>query len=509
MNAISVYLIISIVITTFFSAYIVSSGKGDYIKVIFLLSLAMDFYMFGYLQELAVMSINKKLFWNCFQYLGIPFISALWLTVGLMYTNHFYHHLKIKLALIYAIPVLSFILRFTNNLHHLYFKSFQLQTFHDYSLLIKGAGIGYTIQGLHSGLLVFISLIVYLAAFIKSKDFDSEKSLYMMGASIIACVGLFLKIGGLSIDIMVLCLPIAMILVVMAIFRNDFLEITMLAKELVFERSKEGIILLNDKLKILDFNETAISIFKDHEMALEKEFLDAVVQKDSALNEILKSSASITWKAENANNVKYYEIITTDILHKNGTIYGEIKTFRDITKIKLRTNRLKIQATIDELSGLLNRREFLNSCQSYLDLNGSNEEPHYLIMFDIDYFKQINDTYGHIAGDHVIESFGSLIRQNFRTNDLIGRLGGEEFAVFMEAENIDSAYLKAENFRQAVEEWKIPFEENILKIAISIGIAEAKNSDRINDLINKADKALYVSKNSGRNKTNIYEKTLN
>ena len=504
---ISIYLIISIMVTTFFSSFIQSRGKGDYVKVLFLLSLAIDFYMFGYLQELASVSMDRKLFWNTFQYLGIPFISALWLTAGLMYTGHFYRFMKIKLVLIYSIPALTFLLRFTNDLHHFYFTSFRLQNYQGYDLLVKSGGIGYDVQGFHSGLMIMISLAVYVGTFIKNKDFNGEKILYMIGASVIAFAGLA-TVGGSSIDYMVLCLPVAMLLVIMAVLRNDFWEIKMLAKELVFENSKEGILLLNNNLNVLDFNDTAKAILAAHQIVLAKKPLDAVIEKENPLNELLKTSVSSVWKAKGSEDLQYYEITTTNVFRKNGMIYGKIKTFRDITEVQLHTNYLKVQATVDELSGLLNRRAFMNSCQAGLNSGILSEDRYYLLMLDLDFFKRINDTYGHIAGDYVIEGFGRLLKQNFRETDLTGRLGGEEFAVFVKEENLSSAFAKAEQFRKSVEAWQLMLKNKTLRITVSIGIAEAHKSDNVYDLIHKADNALYVSKNTGRNRTSIYEESM-
>ena len=507
LHLICIYLIISIVITTFFSAFIQSRGKGDYVKVIFLLSLAVDCYMFGYVLELASVSMEQKLFWNCFQYLGIPFVSALWLTVSLMYTNHFYSHLKVKLILIFAIPFMTFILRFTNELHHLYFTQYLLEYYNQFSLLIKNGGIWYEIQGYHSGLMILISMFLYISAFIKNKDFSSEKTIYMIGASLIACIGLLVTKSGMSLDYTVLCLPIIMLLILMAIFRNDFLEVTMLARELVFENSDIGIIVFNNRLKVLDFNEAAGAIMKQQQILLEKKDLDTVIPKDHPLNEHLRTSIANTWKAKDAAGVKYYEITTTKVFRKSGIVYGMIKTFRDITEVQVRTNHLKVQATVDELSGLLNRSAFINSCQSSLNSSLMSEDRYFLFMLDLDFFKCVNDTYGHAAGDYVIESFGKLMKQKFEPTGFIGRLGGEEFAVYLKAEDLDSAFAKAEQFRKSVGSGQFIFKSRTLRFTVSIGITEAQKTASISELINQADKALYVSKNNGRNKTSIYERS--
>lgn len=510
-NYISIYLVISVIVITFLSAFIQARGKADYLKFIFLLSLAIDIYIMGYVLELHSDCMEQMLFWNYFQYLGIPFVSALWLTIALMYTNHFYRYLPAKLFFIYSVPVLALILRFTNDLHHLYFRYFKLQPFDSFTLLVKKKGIGYNIQSVHSGLLIFISLAVFIYSFIKSKDYNVEKVMYIISTSIFACLGLVLnvlKIAEVKIDYMVLCLPVTIIFITLAIMRNDFLETKMLARDLVFEKSDEGIILVNNKYNILDFNETAKTIMNNHNVSLRKEAIDSVLLRENQLNDIFRASSPVIWKDESAEGVKYYEITTTDILRKNGTVRGKIKTMRDITEVQLQTNHLKVQATTDELSGLLNRREFISSCQAYLNNSKAGSNRYYLLMLDIDFFKRVNDTYGHVAGDYVIKKIGELLRHKFSKPALAGRLGGEEFSIFIKEQNIYSARKEAEKLKKSVEALQIQYEEKVIKITISIGIAEVHKADSISNLLKKADKALYASKNSGRNKINIYGATV-
>ena len=102
LNVISIYLFISIIVATFFAAFIQSRGKATYVKIIMLVCLAIDIYMFGYAAELYAVSLAQKQFWNKFQYIGIPFVSALWLTVGLVYTKKLRPRPILKLSLAYT-----------------------------------------------------------------------------------------------------------------------------------------------------------------------------------------------------------------------------------------------------------------------------------------------------------------------------------------------------------------------------------------------------------------------
>ncbi|MGE4488167.1 MAG: diguanylate cyclase [Kiritimatiellales bacterium] len=506
-TTISIYLFISLIVTTFLSAFLRSREKVDYTGILFALGIAIDIYLFGYLLELSSTYMDQKLFWNLFQYLGIPFVSALWLTLALVYTRKLDPNRYLKLFLIFFVPALTFLYRFTNTYHHLYFTSFELHQFGELSLLMKGKGIWYYVQSFHSGSSIILSFLFFTLYFIKNKNSDSEKTIYLICTSLFSCTGLILNItgiGGLKIDYMVLFLPFAMVFIVMAIFRNDFLEVRILAREHVFEKNQEGIVLVNRNGHILDFNEAAISIFQSQHIELAKKSLDAVFHSDLA--EIMRAAETKTWTVESSHGIHYYEFSSTDIT-QNGIVLGRIKTIRDTTEIQLRTNYLKRQATIDELSGLLNRREFMNLCQSHLNMTPEDGSIFCLLMLDIDYFKNINDSFGHMAGDIVISTLGKLLHQNFRTTDLVGRLGGEEFAVFVKVMNLQQAYAKAEHLRKTVEKMELISEGKSIKTTVSIGIAAAGCAESISKLMSHADKALYVSKESGRNKTSIYQES--
>ncbi len=126
-------------------------------------------------------------------------------------------------------------------------------------------------------------------------------------------------------------------------------------------------------------------------------------------------------------------------------------------------------------------------------------------MMDIDYFKKVNDTYGHQIGDEVIKEFSKVLSQIFRDTDIVGRMGGEEFAAIMINAELDLGYQKAELFRKAIEARKMIFGEHTVRITVSIGIAELdKETQTLDSIVNHADDALYEAKRSGRNKTIAY-----
>ena len=162
-------------------------------------------------------------------------------------------------------------------------------------------------------------------------------------------------------------------------------------------------------------------------------------------------------------------------------------------------------AVVDALTGLHNRRYFDMHLSSLLDQAAQESKPLSLLVLDIDFFKKINDTYGHDAGDEILRALAGRIRRAVRSVDLVCRLGGEEFVIVMPETSIDVAGRVAERVRRAVEAEPFNVKEGqmAVPVTISIGIAD-RGSDANPDFIYKsADKALYESKATGRNKVTL------
>lgn len=130
-----------------------------------------------------------------------------------------------------------------------------------------------------------------------------------------------------------------------------------------------------------------------------------------------------------------------------------------------------------------------------------------LMLFDIDNFKKVNDTYGHSAGDAVLANVAQTVKNCVRKEDIVARWGGEEFIVFFKYTNINSALMVAEKIRASVENLTVVTPEHNIKVTISIGISRFKKTDsNPNDVIERADDSMYVSKNTGKNKVTLYTK---
>lgn len=155
----------------------------------------------------------------------------------------------------------------------------------------------------------------------------------------------------------------------------------------------------------------------------------------------------------------------------------------------------------DDLTGVFNRRYFDIHIKQMTKTAEENNKPLCLMMFDIDFFKMVNDTYGHQAGDHILQKFTKILKASFRVTDLVSRYGGEEFTVLLNDTNIDEAMQIAERVRSKMEqaEFILPDQKTPIRKTTSIGLTEYKPQDTIDMFIKRADQALYKAKESGRN----------
>ncbi len=186
------------------------------------------------------------------------------------------------------------------------------------------------------------------------------------------------------------------------------------------------------------------------------------------------------------------------------------------TQIATTINRANVyaeilkHATLDALTGFYNRRQLEERIKQEVSNAKRQKAPLCGIMTDIDFFKSVNDTYGHAVGDLVLKTIAKVIRCQLREYDIAGRYGGEEFSILLPFTKINEAQMVAERLRKTIEDKVIDIskinpdsEIKTIKVTLSLGVYEMKENDNECDLLIKADKALYQAKNTGRNKVVI------
>ena len=170
-------------------------------------------------------------------------------------------------------------------------------------------------------------------------------------------------------------------------------------------------------------------------------------------------------------------------------------------KLKIANENLEVLAATDSLTGLSNRRHFMEQGLAEFSRAMRTKLPFALLALDIDHFKRINDRYGHPLGDEVLKRFAAVASVQLRPTDHIGRVGGEEFVILLVDTNEEEAFLIAERIRRGVENIRIPVDGGEIGVTVSIGLSEfSPDSGQLETLLSRADESLYRAKQQGRNR---------
>lgn len=295
-----------------------------------------------------------------------------------------------------------------------------------------------------------------------------------------------------------------------------------------------GLIVLDREFKIQVWN----SFMENHSG------MNPVVVKDQALFEIfdelpkdwfiqkaesvflLKNRAFITWELRpylfkfknyrpitGTEEFMYQNVSISPLVSADGIVKHICVIVYDVTDIA--TNKKALESANKELEALsrtdrltrLNNRGYWEEClqneYSRLQRYDTNST---LVMFDIDHFKKVNDTYGHQAGDEVIRVVSNLLRNNLRKTDIAGRYGGEEFGVILGHTDAENAMIFCERLRKEIEATTVVHDNIKINFTISLGICEAsKDQESYKEWLEKTDQALYRSKENGRNQSTLYK----
>jgi len=204
---------------------------------------------------------------------------------------------------------------------------------------------------------------------------------------------------------------------------------------------------------------------------------------------------------------EWLHFTAANIVSPEGEVIGAIETLMNISARKkaefelMERERVYKELSItDSLTGLHNSRHFYSQLELALETSRRYHHPFTICFFDLDNFKILNDTYGHLMGDKVLETFGALVRSSLRTLDSGYRYGGEEFAILLPSTDIEGAMIVAERVRESLENYQfaMPNGEKI-KSTVSIGVTSYTSGDDVQALMQRADVALYKAKHQGKN----------
>ncbi|MBA2659750.1 MAG: EAL domain-containing protein [Nitrosospira sp.] len=193
------------------------------------------------------------------------------------------------------------------------------------------------------------------------------------------------------------------------------------------------------------------------------------------------------------------------IRNQEGDTIGAVLVFHDVSHAQKMATEMTYQASHDALTGLINRREFERRLEHALETGKQDAKQHTLPYLDLDQFKLVNDSCGHMAGDELLKQLTSVLQARLRTNDTLGRLGGDEFGVLLESCPTGPALRVADLLRQTVREFHFVWKDRVFQIGLSIGLVTfSDGGETLADILRMADAACYLAKDKGRNRVQIY-----
>jgi diguanylate cyclase (GGDEF)-like protein len=496
--------VVFLLLSLYAMRYRKSPGAAYFIATMLLIT----FNSLASIYELTTNSFAIKLWWRNVQ--QIPLFISPFLMLGLILELIGVDHATIKRRLrLLMIPAFIYIVLIcTDGYHHLLRADISLESF--------GSAERIRVQSTHLSLLfiVYIQVIglapilVLLQQFRKVSPFyRNQYGLVMAGLASPYAIFLLAGIAGFDVSVAVAALPLAALLFY-ALFRYKLLRVRPLAREKVFEVIKDAIIVMDPQDVIIDANPSGLRLLEKMAQTA------AEFRKTSVIGENITQlfAASPDWLAFYKTKEQgelhlelmsvHYNISLLPFFanrHKTGTLL----IFTDITERIQYEKELLHRATTDGLTQVYNRQYLIELAnRAIADLAPENDSLSLMIL-DIDYFKSINDIYGHKFGDLVLEQFARILRETVGESGFVGRIGGEEFSVVLPNMFLHEARQLAEQIRQKVESAALETDSihERIELTVSIGMTHTQHSNvKFKELYHRADEALYVSKNTGRNK---------
>lgn len=289
--------------------------------------------------------------------------------------------------------------------------------------------------------------------------------------------------------------------------------------DLIFNTADNGLCVIDKEFRIIKVNRSFAQLFKiDPNKIINKPCTDVLKMNDCGtercpLSIILsgktETESDVVLRNEHGESI-YLMRTATPYRDPSGEILGALLSFKDITPRKKLEDKLRELATTDALTGILNRREFLDRTNNEFEKAKRYKHQLSMITLDIDDFKKINDTYGHDVGDMVLKALADIGKSTIRKIDIFGRLGGEEFGITLPETGPDGAYHIAERLRKNVQEYTLSLNNGReIRFTISIGIGFLnKDIKSIQELYKQSDMALYRAKLLGKNRVETYTNSI-
>lgn len=475
-------------------------------RVFVLVMTSLSIWTFCYIMELSSVSLQDKIMWVQIKYLGSTPGPILWFVFSLYMTNN-QHLLKGPLKTIMVAAVLvTWAVVFTHGLQNWMWTDIQLKP--GFPETQSGHGFYFWIYAAILYLSIMGSVVVYANFYRTTSRFFKQQALWLLLGGFIPLAGRMTEdVFGMDlipkVDEVIFFFLFSGIFFALALFRYGALKLVPIAHHLVVKNINAAIVVLDLMGRIVDLNPYAQRILGSEEHAGSIGKTPQEVLGDSlklaTFDQVPQELSLVRGDQESCFSVQY-----SPIREQRGQVAGHVLVLFDITERKQAEMQLAHIARTDALTQVTNRRYFYELAEPEFQRVKSSEGQLGVVMLDVDYFKKINDTYGHQIGDEVLKHVAKVCKGSLRQTDLFARYGGEEFICLVSGATPEDTQSIAEKLRQALAETPLELPEQKISITASLGVAVLHNAAKsLDELIGKADEALYTSKKEGRNRVTL------
>lgn len=466
--------------------------------------LAVAIFVIGYGFELRAASFEEMKFFLKMEYFGAPFMTAFWFLFS--YKFYFNKNASYRMTVaILVVPVLTLFFSVTNEYHHLLYHSVSYSVFDTFVQAKLERGPWYYFYSIYSYVIILYGSALFYKIWRKAEGKLKTQAFLMFTGTLWPVVINMLYLFGISpqgLDLTPFGLVVLMICYGLAIFKYGVLELQEIIKTTAFSHITDGILVIDAQQRLVDFNESGTMMFN---WLMIKNIGIPIGQFECGTEILNHTEESFIMNLACDGINKDIEFRSSELTER-GHVLGTVYFMRDVTKQRELLTKLNELASYDTLSHVYNRRKLMEEAEKEAERAVRYYDCLSVLMIDIDHFKVVNDTYGHIAGDEVIYQVALMIKHKIRGIDILGRYGGEEFVVVLSNADQKSALRIAENIRLAIEAMTVTHNEAQIRVTVSIGVATVINNGSVIDIetiINQADEAMYRAKESGRNRVNI------
>ncbi len=478
------------------------------------LTLAEAAWTGSYLFQRIAPDLPGQIFWNNVQLCAALIAVLGYLGFALQYTRHNSPDLAALRRWLGLLGAALGGLIWSDGLHHLIRTAPHLEAGFPFAQLVFQDG------PLFFALTLFMYGLIAYSTFLLVMNFFTSPRLYRMqiatvllgvvipwGTSLLAFSGL---VAANLHDITPLTFAPSNLLMFLALFRFHLFDVTPIARDILVERLQDGVIVLDQRWRIVDFNPAACEIFGfsntytpgkfiRQELPNLYQFIIHLVETPNARSEMSLDVLGMPSR---------YEVMAVPLYHLMGSLIGYLVTLRDITEQKRTEDKLQRLAQTDYLTDVYNRRAFFELAAPELERSRRYHHSLAFVLMDVDNFKKVNDTYGHLVGDRVLQNMARACQRSLREVDTLARFGGEEFIVMLPETDGPGACRSAERLRQVIEQVEVSTHQGQVRITTSLGVAVFQpdhDQITIDRLLGQADQALYQAKQAGRNQVCLWQ----